>query len=163
MDQSLIAIFIQSADRRVNYQPIRYLSNGITLEMNLPIYKALKGVHWISWLMAAEPKGLNKINWKAIKAIGSTRRYNILVIYLKSEELTETCLPSFVVYFTVVYSGGASEIWLISAHCLRGYLTDKSKYISSGLASHESCIRRLGNLAHSSSFVNKTTLWLLTL
>ena len=98
--------------------------------MNLPIYKALKGVHWISWLMTAEPKGLNKNNWKAIKSIGSTRRYNIVVIYLQSEELTETCLPSFVVYFTIiVYSGRASEIWLISALCLRGYLTDKTIYL----------------------------------
>ena len=82
--------------------------------------------------MTAEPKGLNKINWKAKKAIGQLRRYNILVIYLQSEELTETCLPSFVVYFKIVYSGGVSEIWLISAHCLKGYLTDKSKYIFSG-------------------------------
>ena len=111
----MITIFIQSADRRVNYQPIRYLFNGITLEMNLPIYKAMKGVHLISWLMTAEPKGLNKINWKAKKAIGQLRRY-LLVIYLQSEELTETCLPSFVVYFITVYSG-ASDIWLISAHC----------------------------------------------
>ena len=54
--------------------------------------------------MTAEPKGLNKINWKATKAIGQLRRYNILVIYLQSEELTETCLPSFVVYFITVYS-----------------------------------------------------------
>ena len=38
--------------------------------MTLPIYKALKGEHLISWLMTAEPKGLNKINWEAIKAIG---------------------------------------------------------------------------------------------
>ena len=38
--------------------------------MNLSIYKALKGVHCGSWLMTAEPKGLNKINWGAIKAIG---------------------------------------------------------------------------------------------
>ena len=38
--------------------------------MNLPIYKAMKGVHLISWLMTAEPKGLSKINWEAIKAIG---------------------------------------------------------------------------------------------
>ena len=41
--------------------------------MNLSIYKAMKGVHlmsWLmSWLMTAEPKGLNKINWEAIKAI----------------------------------------------------------------------------------------------
>ena len=80
----MITIFIQSADRRVNYQPIRYLFNGITLEMNLPIYKAMKGVHLISWLMTAERKGLNKINWKAKKAIGQLRRYNILVIYLQS-------------------------------------------------------------------------------
>ena len=115
----MITIFIQSADRRVNYQPIRYLFNGITLEMNLPIYKAMKGVHLISWLMTAIPKGLNKINWEAKQAIGQLRRYNILVIYLQSKELTETCLPSFEVYFTIVYSGGASEIWLISAHCLR--------------------------------------------
>ena len=57
--------FIQSADRRVDYQPIRYLFNGITLEMNLSIYKALKGVHLISWLMTAKSKGLNKINWEA--------------------------------------------------------------------------------------------------
>ena len=28
--------------------------------------------------MTAEPKGLNKINWKAKKAIGQLRRYNIL-------------------------------------------------------------------------------------
>ena len=41
-----LPFFIQSADRRDNYQPIRYLFNGITLEMNLSIYKALKGVHW---------------------------------------------------------------------------------------------------------------------
>ena len=66
----MITFFIQSKDRRVIYQPIRCLLNGITLEMNLPIYKALKGVHLISWLMTAEPKGLNKINWEAIKAIG---------------------------------------------------------------------------------------------
>ena len=66
----MITFFIQSADRRVNYQPIRYLFNGKTLEMNLPIYKAMKGVHLISWLMIAEPKGLNKINLEAIKAIG---------------------------------------------------------------------------------------------
>ena len=66
----MITIVIQSADSRVNYQPIRYLFNGTTLEMNLPIYKALKGVHWISWLMTAEPKGLIKINWEALKAIG---------------------------------------------------------------------------------------------
>ena len=65
----MITIFIQSADRRVNYQPIRYLFNGITLEMNLSIYKALKGVHLISWFMTAEQKGLNKITWEAIKAI----------------------------------------------------------------------------------------------
>ena len=58
----------------------------------------------VSWLMTAELKGLNKINWKAKKAIGQLRRYNILVIYLQSEELTETCLPSFVVYFIPVYS-----------------------------------------------------------
>ena len=93
--------------------------------MNLPIYKAMKGVHLISWLMTAEPKGLNKINWKATKAIGQLRRYNIL-------DMTETCLPSFVVFFTIVYSGEASDIWLISAHCLKGYLTDNSKYIFSG-------------------------------
>ena len=79
--------------------------------------------------MTAEPKGLNKINWKATKAIGQLRRYNIPVIYLQSEELTETCLPSFVVYFITVYSDCASEIWLIAAHCLKGYLTDKRKYI----------------------------------
>ena len=54
--------------------------------------------------MTAEPKGLNKINWKATKAIGQLRRYNILAIYLQSEELTKTCLPSFVVYFITVYS-----------------------------------------------------------
>ena len=83
--------------------------------MNLPIYKAMKGVHLVRWLMTAEPKGLNKINWKAKKAIGQLRRYNILVIYLQSEELTETCLPSFAVYFTIVYSGEASEIGLIEA------------------------------------------------
>ena len=100
----MITIFIQSADRRVNYQPIRYLFNGITLEMNLPIYKAMKGVHLISWLMTAKPKGLNKINWEAKQAIGQIRRYNILVIYLQSEELAETCLPSFVVYLPIVYS-----------------------------------------------------------
>ena len=75
----------------------------------------MKGVHLISWLMTAKPKGLNKINWEAKQL----RRYNILLIYLQSKELTETCLPSFEVYFTIVYSGGASEIWLISAHCLR--------------------------------------------
>ena len=40
------------------------------------------------------------------KGYWTTRRYNILVIYLQSEELTETCLPSFVVYFTIVFSGG---------------------------------------------------------
>ena len=67
--------------------------------MNLPIYKAMKGVYLISWLMTAEPKGLNKINWD-----WTTRIYTILVIYLQSEELTETCLPSFVVYFIPVYS-----------------------------------------------------------
>ena len=67
--------------------------------MNLPIYKAMKGVYLISWLMTAEPKGLTKINWD-----WTTRRYTILVIYLQSEELTETCLPSFVVYFIPVYS-----------------------------------------------------------
>ena len=94
--------------------------------MNLPIYKTLKGVHWINWLMTAKPKGLNKINWEAKQTIGQLRRYNILLIYLQSEELTETCLPSFVVYFTKVYSCRAS------AHCLKGYLTDKSKYIFSG-------------------------------
>ena len=71
--------------------------------MNLPIYKALIGVHLGSWLVTAEPKGLNKINWKAKKAIGQLRRY-LLVIYLQSEELTETCLTSFVVYFIPVYS-----------------------------------------------------------
>ena len=54
--------------------------------------------------MLAELKGLNKINWKAKNAIGQLMRYNILVIYLQSEELTETCLPSFVVYFIPVYS-----------------------------------------------------------
>ena len=112
----MITIFIQSADRRVNYQPIRYLFDGITLEMNLPIYKALIGVHLVSWLMTAKPKGLNKINWEAQQAIGQLRRYNILLIYLQSEELTETCLPSFVVYFTKVYSCRAS------AHCLRRVL-----------------------------------------
>ena len=37
--------------------------------MNLPIYKVMEGVHLISWLMTAEPKGLIKINWEAIKAI----------------------------------------------------------------------------------------------
>ena len=79
-DQSMITFFIQSIDSRVNYQPIRYLFNGITLEMNLLIYKAMKGVRLISWLMTAEPKGLNKIDWEAIKAIGQKRRYNILVI-----------------------------------------------------------------------------------
>ena len=63
----------------------------------------MEGVNLISWLMTAEPKGLNKINRKAKKAIGQLRRYNILVIYLQSEELTETCLPSFVVYFITVY------------------------------------------------------------
>ena len=78
--------------------------------------------------MTAEQKGLNKINWKAKRAIGQLRRYNILVIYLQSEELTETCLPSFEVYFTIVYSGGASEIWLISAHCLRR-LFDRQEHI----------------------------------
>ena len=72
--------------------------------MNLPNIKALNRVHFLSWLMTAEPKGLNKINWKATKAIGQLRRYNILVIYLQSEELTETCLPSFEVYFITVYS-----------------------------------------------------------
>ena len=93
----MITLFIQSADSRVNNQPIRYLFNGITLEMNLTNIKALKRVHWISWLITAEPKGLNKINWKAKKAIGQLRRYNILVIYLQSEELAETCVPSVVV------------------------------------------------------------------
>ena len=63
-------LFIQSANSRVNNEPIRYLFNGITHEMNLPIYKAFKRVHSLSWLMTAEPKGLNKINWEAIKAIG---------------------------------------------------------------------------------------------
>ena len=72
--------------------------------MNLPIYKALIGVHLVSWLMTANPKGLNKINWEAIKAIGQIRRYYILVIYLQSEALAETCLPSFVVYLPIVYS-----------------------------------------------------------
>ena len=100
----MITIFIQSADRRVNYQPIRYFFDGITLGMNLSIYIALKGVHWVSWLMTAEPKGLNKINWEAKKAIGQIRKYNILVIYLQSEELAETCLPSFVVYLPMVYT-----------------------------------------------------------
>ena len=66
----MISFFTQSADSKVNYQPIRYLFNGITLEMNLPRYKTLKGVHLISWLMTAEPKGLNKINWEAKKVIG---------------------------------------------------------------------------------------------
>ena len=66
----MVTIFIQSADRRVNNQPIRFLFNGVTLKMNLPNIKALKRVHFLSWLMTAEPKGLNKINWKAIKAIG---------------------------------------------------------------------------------------------
>ena len=56
----MITIFIQSADSRVNNQPIRYLFNGITLEMNLPSIKALKRVHFLSWLMTAKPKGLNK-------------------------------------------------------------------------------------------------------
>ena len=73
---------------RHNYQPIRYLFNVISLEMNLPIYKTLKGVHMIIW--------------KAKKAVGQLRRYNILVIYLQSEELAETCLPSFLVYFITV-------------------------------------------------------------
>ena len=54
--------------------------------------------------MTAEPKGLNKINWEAIKAIGQIRRYNILVDYPQSEELAEKCLPSFVVYLPIVYS-----------------------------------------------------------
>ena len=67
--------------------------------MNLPIYKALKEVHLISWLMTAEPKGLKKINWEAKQAIGQLRRYNKLLIYLQSEELAEICLLSFVVYF----------------------------------------------------------------
>ena len=80
--------FIQSADSRVNYQPIRYLFNVISLETNLPIYITLKGVHLIIW--------------KAEKAVGQLRRYNILVIYLQSEELAETCLPSFLVYFITV-------------------------------------------------------------
>ena len=94
----MITFFIQSADSRVDNQPIRYLFNGIALEMNLPSIKALKRVHFLSRLIAAEPKGLNNINWEAKKAIGQLRRYNILVIYLQSEELAETCLPSFVVY-----------------------------------------------------------------
>ena len=38
------------------------------------------------------------------------------MIYLQSEELAETCLPSSVVYFTIVYSGEASENWLTEAH-----------------------------------------------
>ena len=41
--------------------------------MNLPIYKAMKGVHLINWLMTADPKGLNKINWRAKKAIGQLK------------------------------------------------------------------------------------------
>ena len=94
----MITIFIQSADRRVNLSANQIFVNGITLEMNLPVYKAMKGVHLMSWLMTAKPKGHNKINWEAIKAIRQIRRYNILVIYLQSEELAETCLPSFVVY-----------------------------------------------------------------
>ena len=57
--------------------------------------------------MTAEPKGLNKINWEAIKAIEQLE--DILVIYIQSEELAETCLPSFVAYFTIVYNGGASR------------------------------------------------------
>ena len=68
--------------------------------MNLPSIKALKRVHFLSWLLTSKPKGLNKINREAKQAIGQLRRYNILLIYLQSEELTETCLPSFVVYFT---------------------------------------------------------------
>ena len=78
----MITFLIQSSDSRVNYQPIRYLFYGITLEMNLPIYKTLKRVHLISWLMTAEPKGLNKINWEAIKAVGQLEDIYILVIYL---------------------------------------------------------------------------------
>ena len=79
----MITIYIQSADRRVNYQPIRYLFNGITLEMNLPIYKAMKGVHLVSWLMTAEPKGLNKINWEAKQAIGQKRTGSFQLIVLE--------------------------------------------------------------------------------
>ena len=101
----MITFFIQSADTRVINQPIRYLFNGITLETNLPSIKALKRVHFLSWLMTAETRGLNKINWEAIKAIGQIKRYNILVIYLQSKELAETCLPSFVVYLPIVYCG----------------------------------------------------------
>ena len=62
----MITFFIQSADSSVNNQPIRYLFYGTTLEMNLPNIKALKRVHFRSWLMTAEPKSLNKTNWEAI-------------------------------------------------------------------------------------------------
>ena len=80
----MITFCIQSAYRRVNYQPIRYLLNGITLEMNLLIFKVSNGakirnrynqvphltqdtkalirVHLMSWFMTAETKSLNKIN-----------------------------------------------------------------------------------------------------
>ena len=55
--------------------------------------------------MTAEPKGLNKINLEAKKAIGLLRRYKTLAIYLQSGEFAEICLPNFLVYFTIVYSG----------------------------------------------------------
>ena len=58
----MITFCIQSAYRRVNYQPIRYLLNGITLEMNLLIFKALIREHLMSWFMTAEPKSLILIN-----------------------------------------------------------------------------------------------------
>ena len=48
-------------------------------------------VHFLSWLMTAEPKGY----WTA-------KRYNIVVMYLQVKELAETCLPSFVVYIKTV-------------------------------------------------------------
>ena len=42
--------------------------------MNLPMYKAMKGVNLISWLMTAEPKGLNRINWKAKKGYWTAKK-----------------------------------------------------------------------------------------
>ena len=44
--------------------------NNTTLEMNLLIYKALKRVHLISWLMTPELKYLNITNWEAKSRCG---------------------------------------------------------------------------------------------
>ena len=52
--------------------------NGINLEMNLPNIKALKRVHFLSWLMTAEPKGLNKIYLEAIKAVGQLEVIHVI-------------------------------------------------------------------------------------